>query len=148
MEKRPPVFLFLLFLEEFFLWVPGSINTIIEQLSLIVFRSTPEFDYQVVLLLNPGVAAFLFLISSGATVRYVRSLLTSWTSTDLILFMNRHSIIRIVISGIIAFWLLTQVLTVLSSGDVIQLTDLYQNKSFWTALFIGIAAYKFASPSK
>jgi hypothetical protein len=147
MEKSPPVFFFLLFLEEFVQWVPGGVNTIVERLALIGFRSTEGFDYQLVTLLNPGVAAFLFLVSSGATVRFVRSLLTSWTSTDLILFINRHAIIRIVISGAIAFWLLQQILAVLSAGDVNRLTDLYQNKSFWTVLFIGMAAYQFTSPS-
>jgi len=147
MEKRPPIFFFLLFLEEFLQWVPGGVNTIIERLALIWFRTTQEFDYQLITLLNPGIIIFLFLISSGATVRFVRSLLASWTSTDLILFMNRHSIIRIIISGMIVFWILQEILSVLSTGEINRLTDLYQNKPFWTVLFIGIAAYQFTAPS-
>jgi len=153
METRPPVFLFLLFLEEFIFWVPGSANTIIQRLALLAVNSTQgiteqPIDYEFLVLMNPGVAIFLFLISSGGTMHFLRSLLASWTSTDLILFINRHSIIRIVISAAIGLWLLQQLLAVLSSSDVHGLMDLYQYKQFWIVLFVGIAAYQFTSPSK
>jgi hypothetical protein len=145
-EKRPPIFLLLLFLEEFILWQPGQLSTLVERFLLLLFKSSPEVMNWLPWL-NPGLAIILFLIVVGPTVDWFRSLLSNSMGTNLILFMNRHGIIRIILAALVAVWILLQLRETLS-GDVGSLADLYRNKSFWAMLFIGITAYKFVSPSK
>lgn len=128
------------------MWQPGTINTIVERFLQLALKSTPDVS-QWLTLLNPGLSIFLFLVTVGATVGYVHSLLYNSISPGLILFMNRHSVIRFILAGLVAFWLLRQLMATLS-GDVGSLMDLYIDKSFWTMLFVGIAAYKFVSPSR
>ena len=146
MEKRPPIFLLVLFLEEFIFWQPGALQTLVERFLLLAFNSMPQVTEWLVWL-NPGLSIFLFLIVVGPTVDWVRSLMSNSAYTDLIQYMNRHSLFRIVLAGLIAFGILTEVMETLS-GDVGSLLDLYQNKSFWTMLFVGITAYKFVSSSR
>lgn len=146
MEKRPPIFSLLLFLEEFVMWQPGTINTIVERFLLLALKSAQDAS-QWLTLLNPGLSILLFLVAVDATIGYVHSLLYNHISPDLILFMNRYSVIRFILAGLVAFWLLRQLMATLS-GDVGSLMDLYIDKSFWTMLFVGIAAYKFVSPSR
>lgn len=146
MEKRPPIFSLLLFLEEFILWRPGEVQTLAERLLQLTLRTAGEDYGQWVTLVNPALALLLFLIAVGPTVSYARNLITNSVGTNLILWMNRHSVIRIALAALIGLWLLRQLLITLS-GDVGTLMDLYQDKGFWTTLLIGITAYKFVSPS-
>ena len=150
-ERLAMIFLssVLLFLEKFTQWaIEDTRGAITEDSAAIFFRFVQDFGHQSVTLLNPGVSLLLFLICIGAAVKFAHSLLARWAGTDLILFMKRHREVRNIVAAVIAFWLLQRIFVVLSSADSNRLVDLYQNKALWAVLFIGMAAYRFASPPK
>ena len=62
MHKVRDLSIFVLFMEEFVLWSPHSINTLIELLTLIILRSSEQMLYMALTqYINPGFCAILFL---------------------------------------------------------------------------------------
>jgi len=136
MRQPQNLFGFMLFLEEFILWEPGSITTISELLMRAVALSVDVNLLQYVNLLNPAWCALLFLASIGSVAKFFKSFIPY----GLKILLNRLGwIIALIIFAVVIYktWQILSVPT--ETNNIMQI---YQNKPLLSILFAGITAHQ------
>jgi hypothetical protein len=127
---------FIIFVEEFLLWNPGRINTLIEKIFVVIFRGLEggETVSQFVFYLNPFVAFFFLSISVGVIVGYVKSIFSENARANMLIWLERNSYIRVILAVILGIVFLLQLMKVFDN-PYLTLRLIYQNKSLWGIIF-------------
>lgn len=142
MNQVNKVILFILFLEEYLLWHPGSgrFNSLCEKLAHIFIKGVgdPNFyapvDGLYLYYINPALCYFLLLISAGPLISYIKSIISENARANILIWLERHSYIRVVLAAILGIIFITQLLNILDNPSI-TLLALYQNKFLWTVVF-------------
>lgn len=144
MRQPLRLLIFVLFLEEFILWEPRKVSTITELFlqSIVSSFGDPTRTLtesgattlmSLVLLVNPLWSAILFFASIGA----VASVIGSHASFGVSVLLRRYGwLLALIIFAV----LLYQVRQLLSQPAVsANVRQIYQTKSLWVTLFVGVA---------
>lgn len=136
---------FILFLEEWFFWKPGRVNTIIEK---VLFSAGRSFfstrDLEILLyFVNPALLILLFLGSVTAIVNLAKSFFSETAKAELIIWVARHSYIKVILAVIVAVFVIFGVLRSVVDASDFSLMNLYFNKSFWGVMFAVITVNRF-----
>ena len=135
MKNINGVLTFIFFIEEYLLWIPGQISTLIEKLGMVLFRSTESTDILTVILnINPAFCFFLLLISIGPTVEFFHTLFTEHARAEMIIWLERHKYVNVILSVIVVVIFLLQFFNIFNNPTMTLLT-LYRNKALWTVIF-------------
>lgn len=137
MKKINGIVTFIIFLEEFFFWSPGRINTLIEKILMTIFRSgeASSSANMLITLINPALCWLLLLMSATSIVRFVFSIINENLEAEILLLFERYSWVRIVLIAILVIILLSQLLNIFNDSSL-TLISIYQNKMFWAVIFV------------
>lgn len=137
---------FIIFLEEFLLWQPGRVNTLIEKIFAVILRGMEggAYAHSFVTYLNPFVAFFFLSISVGVMVGYIKSIFSENARVNMLIWLERNSFIRIILAVLLGIVFLLQLLKVFDNPNL-TLEMIYQNKTLWSIIFAYMIIKRFIS---
>jgi len=137
---------FIIFLEEYLLWRPGQVNTLIEKILAAIVRGLDGGQMFTVLItyVNPFLMYLLLLSSVGPIVWYLKSIFGEKARVNLLLWLERNAYIRILLAVVLGIVFILQLLKIFDNPYLTFVT-VYQNKSLWTVIFTYVIAKRFIS---
>jgi hypothetical protein len=137
---------FVVFLEEFLLWRPGQVNTLIEKILAAIVRGLDggQMINEFIIYVNPLLMYFLLLGSVGPVVWYLKSIFGENARVNLLVWLERNAYIRILLAVILGIVFIWQLLLIFDNPQLTFLM-IYQNKTLWTVIFTYIIAKRFIS---